>query len=97
MRGTNVQNAGGTNVVNTQDSQEPDPCATYWFLGLIQVPHKHRCTLWDSQRAVRVSLLGSDDSQGPGFRCEHLMLAFLPVHYVLYRGQEGIYRSSLDA
>eukprot|EP00976_Prorocentrum_cordatum_P112936 1195617-Prorocentrum_minimum.AAC.1 len=26
-----------TNVVNTQDSQEQVLCATYWFLGLIQV------------------------------------------------------------
>eukprot|EP00976_Prorocentrum_cordatum_P080791 1184115-Prorocentrum_minimum.AAC.2 len=29
---------GVTNVVNTQDSQEQAPCATYEFLGLIQVP-----------------------------------------------------------
>eukprot|EP00976_Prorocentrum_cordatum_P075273 1181836-Prorocentrum_minimum.AAC.5 len=29
-----------TNVVNTQDSQEQAPCATYWFLGLIQVPYE---------------------------------------------------------
>eukprot|EP00959_Pyramimonas_sp_CCMP1952_P054248 1134598-Pyramimonas_sp.AAC.1 len=25
--------------------------------------------MWDCQRTVRVSLLGSDDSYGPGFRC----------------------------
>eukprot|EP00959_Pyramimonas_sp_CCMP1952_P259185 5418673-Pyramimonas_sp.AAC.1 len=25
--------------------------------------------MWDCQRTVRASLLGSDDSQGPGFRC----------------------------
>eukprot|EP00959_Pyramimonas_sp_CCMP1952_P299859 6272113-Pyramimonas_sp.AAC.1 len=32
MRGTNVRNAGVTNVVNTRDSQEQAPCATYGFL-----------------------------------------------------------------
>ena len=31
---------GVTNVVNTQDSQEQAPCATYGFLGLIQVPYE---------------------------------------------------------
>eukprot|EP00959_Pyramimonas_sp_CCMP1952_P253543 5297327-Pyramimonas_sp.AAC.5 len=30
MRGTNVQDAGVTNIANTQDSQEQAPCATYW-------------------------------------------------------------------
>eukprot|EP00976_Prorocentrum_cordatum_P059556 1175549-Prorocentrum_minimum.AAC.3 len=40
MRGTNVQNAGVTDVVNTQDFQEQAPCATYWLLGVIQVPHE---------------------------------------------------------
>eukprot|EP00959_Pyramimonas_sp_CCMP1952_P253542 5297327-Pyramimonas_sp.AAC.4 len=39
-RGTNVQDAGVTSVVNIQDSQEQAPCATYWFLRLIQVPHE---------------------------------------------------------
>eukprot|EP00959_Pyramimonas_sp_CCMP1952_P292832 6124309-Pyramimonas_sp.AAC.1 len=29
-----------TNVVSIQDSQERAPCATFWFLGLIQVPHE---------------------------------------------------------
>ena len=29
-----------TNVVNTQDSQKQAPCATYGFLGLIQVPYE---------------------------------------------------------
>eukprot|EP00976_Prorocentrum_cordatum_P047590 961413-Prorocentrum_minimum.AAC.2 len=28
---------GVIKVVNTQDSQEQAPCATFWFLGLIQV------------------------------------------------------------
>eukprot|EP00959_Pyramimonas_sp_CCMP1952_P311434 6517741-Pyramimonas_sp.AAC.1 len=40
VRGTNVQNAGVTNVVNIQDSKERAPCATYWFLGLLQVPYE---------------------------------------------------------
>eukprot|EP00959_Pyramimonas_sp_CCMP1952_P321870 6735289-Pyramimonas_sp.AAC.1 len=40
MRGTNVQNAGVTNVANTQDSQERAPCATHEFLGLIQVTYE---------------------------------------------------------
>eukprot|EP00976_Prorocentrum_cordatum_P007886 156913-Prorocentrum_minimum.AAC.1 len=34
MRGTNVQTAGVSNVVSTQDSQEQAPCATYGLLGL---------------------------------------------------------------
>eukprot|EP00976_Prorocentrum_cordatum_P078011 1182920-Prorocentrum_minimum.AAC.5 len=35
--GTNVQNAGVTNIMNTQDSQEEAPRATNWFLGLMGV------------------------------------------------------------
>eukprot|EP00959_Pyramimonas_sp_CCMP1952_P432950 9066376-Pyramimonas_sp.AAC.1 len=33
VRGTKVQNAGVTHVVNTQDSQEQAPCATYGWEG----------------------------------------------------------------
>eukprot|EP00959_Pyramimonas_sp_CCMP1952_P090336 1891044-Pyramimonas_sp.AAC.1 len=29
-----------TNVVNTRKSEEQAPCAMYWFLALIQVPHE---------------------------------------------------------
>eukprot|EP00976_Prorocentrum_cordatum_P041424 840669-Prorocentrum_minimum.AAC.2 len=46
---------------------------------------------------VRVSFLGSDDGQGPGFRCEHLMLAPYGVWRGCGGGAEGIYRSRLDA
>ena len=39
-RGAQTSKTLVTNVVNIQDSQEQAPCATYWFLGLIQVPHE---------------------------------------------------------
>eukprot|EP00976_Prorocentrum_cordatum_P111207 1195327-Prorocentrum_minimum.AAC.7 len=39
-RGAQTSKTLVTNVVNTQDSQEQAPCATNWFLGLIQVRHE---------------------------------------------------------
>eukprot|EP00976_Prorocentrum_cordatum_P064259 1177422-Prorocentrum_minimum.AAC.9 len=37
-RGAQTSKTLFTIVVNIQESQEQAPCATYWFLGLIQVP-----------------------------------------------------------
>eukprot|EP00959_Pyramimonas_sp_CCMP1952_P002379 49558-Pyramimonas_sp.AAC.2 len=39
-RGAQTSKTPVTNVVNTQDSQEKAPRATYWFLGIIQDPHE---------------------------------------------------------
>eukprot|EP00959_Pyramimonas_sp_CCMP1952_P395395 8284975-Pyramimonas_sp.AAC.1 len=78
----------GTRGDSTVKCRRPIPRSKLRVQSLIfKSRARHRCTLWDCQRTVRVSLLGSDESQGPGFRWEHLMLACLPVHYVhpLYR------------
>eukprot|EP00976_Prorocentrum_cordatum_P104916 1194077-Prorocentrum_minimum.AAC.2 len=68
MRGTNVQNAGVPNVANTQDSQEQAPCATHWFLGLIQIPHEALVSIVGLRERVGFNTIGGGfDTVGGGF------------------------------
>eukprot|EP00976_Prorocentrum_cordatum_P060269 1175825-Prorocentrum_minimum.AAC.2 len=62
-----------TNVVNTQESQERAPCATYWFLGLIQVPYEALVYIVGLPKDRKGFNPRVRYSQGKGFRCEHLI------------------------
>eukprot|EP00959_Pyramimonas_sp_CCMP1952_P135725 2839472-Pyramimonas_sp.AAC.2 len=70
MRGANVQNAVFPTL---RTSKIPTSKLRVQRMGSLDESKsrtKRRCTTWDCRGSVRVSLLGSDDSQGPGFRRE---------------------------
>eukprot|EP00976_Prorocentrum_cordatum_P069817 1179701-Prorocentrum_minimum.AAC.1 len=74
VRGTKVQNAGVTNVVNTQDSQEQAPCATYWFLGLVQVPHEAPVGVQcGTAKGPLVGVRGGSEGATLGLLAQHLI------------------------
>eukprot|EP00959_Pyramimonas_sp_CCMP1952_P215361 4506041-Pyramimonas_sp.AAC.1 len=74
MRGTNVHNAGVTNVANTQ---EQAPCATYRFLGLVEVPYEapvynvglpKDCQRWEGGYSLIVKLKTQRGGAGAAVR-----------------------------
>eukprot|EP00976_Prorocentrum_cordatum_P073252 1181010-Prorocentrum_minimum.AAC.2 len=58
-----------TNVVNTQDTKEQALCATYWCLGLIQVPHK--APVYIAHTHTRTHATHADPSHAHGTWSRH--------------------------